>query len=165
MNMAKSLTSLYWDVFMCDLAKELGFNSEAAQKFVKKCSDHHKTMSILKVAHLGFWYELLVPYVRSRLASGTPLSVNDFLYDWLVKVGWTQPNYRYIFNTTWTYLMGINLLHVGVRRNNAEYIRAGHMAFAPLFHRNGVSKYALIDLHDRLVMTATFYWYSGFLAS
>ena len=61
--------------------------------------------------------------------------------------------------------MGINLLHVGVRRNNAEYIRAGHMAFAPLFHRNGVSKYVLIDLHDRLVMTATFYCYSGFLAS
>lgn len=61
--------------------------------------------------------------------------------------------------------MGINLLHVGVRRNNAEYIRAGHMAFAPLFHRNDVSKYALIDLHDRLVMTATFYCYSGFLAS
>ena len=51
MNMAKSFTSLYWDVFMCDLAKELGLNSEAAQKFVKKCSDHHKTMSILKVGH------------------------------------------------------------------------------------------------------------------
>ena len=54
---------------------------------------------------------------------------------------------------------------MGVRRNNAEYIRAGHMAFAPLFHRNGVSKYVLIDLHDRLVMTATFYCYSGFVAS
>ena len=39
------------------------------------------------------------------------------------------------------------------------------MAFAPLFHRNGVSKYVLIDLPDRLVMTATFYCYSGFLAS
>ena len=54
---------------------------------------------------------------------------------------------------------------MGVRGNNAEYIRAGHMAFELLFHRNGVSKYALIDLHDRLVITATFYCYSGFLAS
>ena len=90
-------------------------------------------MSILKVAHLGFWYELLVPYVHSRLASGTALSVNDFLYNWLVEVGWTQPNYRYIFNTTWTYLMGINLLHVGVRRNNAEYIRAGQYGLCSAF--------------------------------
>lgn len=45
--------------------------------------------------------------------------------------------------------MGIQLFHIGVRRNNAEYIRAGHMAFAPLFHRNCASKYALIDLYDR----------------
>lgn len=134
---------------MCELTKELGFTSEAAQKYVKKCSDHHKTMSILKVAHIGFWYELLLPHVRNRLSSGSPMSVNDFLYDWVRQVGWNNPNYKYIFNTTWTYLMGIQLLHIGVRRNNAEYIRAGHMTFAPLFHRNCASKYALIDLHDR----------------
>lgn len=134
---------------MCELTKELGFTSEAAQKYVKKCSDHHKTMSILKVAHIGFWYELLLPYVRNRLSSGSPMSVNDFLYDWVRQVGWNNPNYKNIFNTTWTYLMSIQLLHIGVRRNNAEYIRAGHMTFAPLFHRNCASKYALIDLHDR----------------
>lgn len=149
MNMAKTFTSHNWEVFMCELTKELGFTSEAAQKYVKKCSDHHKTMSILKVAHIGFWYELLLPYVRNRLSSGSPMSVNDFLYDWVRQVGWNNPNYKYIFNTTWTYLMGIQLLHIGVRRNNAEYIRAGHMTFAPLFHGNCASKYALIDLHDR----------------
>lgn len=134
---------------MSDLIKEVGFTSEAAQKYVKKCSDHHKTMSILKVAHIGFWHELLVPYVRDRLASGSPLSVTDFLYEWVVQVGWKHPNHRYIFNTTWRYLMGIQLFHIGVRRNNAEYIREEHMAFAPLFHINCASKYALIDLYDR----------------
>lgn len=148
MNMAKTFVNHNWDVFMSELARELGFLSEAAQKFVKKGSDHHKTMSFLKVAHLGFWHELLVPYVRSRLAGGEEFSVNDFLYNWVVSVGWKNPNYRYIFNVTWTYLMAIQLLHVGVRRNNTEYIRAGHMAFAPLFHKNSASKYALIDLHD-----------------
>lgn len=106
-------------------------------------------MSILKVAHIGFWYELLLPYVRNRLSSGSPMSVNDFMYDWVRRVGWNNPNYKYIFNTNWTYLMGIQLLHIVVRGNNAEYIRAGHMTFAPLFHRNCASKYALIDLHDR----------------
>lgn len=148
MNMAKTFVNHNWDVFMSELARELGFLSEAAQKFLKKGSDHHKTMSFLKVAHLGFWHELLVPYVRSRLAGGEEFSVNDFLYNWVVSVGWKNPNYRYIFNVTWTYLMAIQLLHVGVRRNNTEYIRAGHMAFAPLFHKNSASKYALIDLHD-----------------
>lgn len=77
MNMAKTFTSHNWEVFMCELTKELGFTSEAAQKYVKKCSDHHKTMSILKVAQIGFWYELLLPYVRNRLSSGSPMSVND----------------------------------------------------------------------------------------
>lgn len=52
MNMAKTFVSQNWDVFMSELATELGFVTEAAQKFVKKCSDHYKTMSILKVAHL-----------------------------------------------------------------------------------------------------------------
>ena len=149
MNMARTFTVHNWEVFMSDLTKEVGFTSEAAQKYVKKCSDHHKTMSILKLAHLGFWHELLVPYVRDRLASGSPLSVTDFLYEWVVQVGWKHPNYRYIFNTTWRYLMGIQLFHIGVRRSNAEYIREEHMAFAPLFHINCASKYALIDLYDR----------------
>lgn len=106
-------------------------------------------MCILKVAHIGFWYELLLPYVRDCFSSGSPMSVNDFLYVWVTQVGWNNPNYKYIFNTTWLYLMGIQLLHIGVRRNNAEYIRVGHMTFAPLFHRNCASKYALSDLHDR----------------
>lgn len=139
MNMAKTFTSHNWEVFMSELTKQLGFTSEAAQKYVKKCSDHHKTMCILKVAHIGFWYKLLLPYVRDCLSSGSPMSVNDFLYVWVTQVGWNNPNYKYIFNTTWLYLICIQLLHIGVRRNNAEYIRVGHMTFAPLFHRNCAS--------------------------
>lgn len=65
------------------LASELGFELEAAQKYVKRGSDHHKTMSILKVAHLGLWQELLIPCVRERLRSRLSVSVNEYLYDWL----------------------------------------------------------------------------------
>lgn len=90
-------------------------------------------MSILKVTHIGFWYELLLPYVCNCPSSGSYMSVNDFLYDWVRQVGWNNPNYKYIFNTTWTYLLSIQLLHIGVRRNNAEYIRAEHMTFHHCF--------------------------------
>lgn len=38
MIMAKTFTSHNWKVFMCELTKELGFTSEAAYKYVKKCS-------------------------------------------------------------------------------------------------------------------------------
>ena len=38
---------------------------------------------------------------------------------------------------------------MGIRRNNAAYVRAGQMTFATVFYRNAVSKYALIDLYDR----------------
>lgn len=67
MNMARHFMDMNWDVVLSQLARELGFVSEAAQKYVRKGSDHHKTMSILKVAHVGLWPEMLIPYVRDRL--------------------------------------------------------------------------------------------------
>lgn len=149
MNMARHFIDLNWDVFVSKLASELGFVSDAAQKFVKKGSDHHKTMSILKVAHIGLWKELLFPYIRDRLDSGSAMSVNDYLYDWMPNVGWKNATYRYIFGMTWTYLMALWVFRMGIRRNNAAYVRAGQMTFATVFHRNAVSKYALIDLYDR----------------
>ena len=60
MNMARHFIDLNWDIFLSKLASELGFVSEAAQKFVRRGSDHHKTMSVLKVAHIGLWKEMLI---------------------------------------------------------------------------------------------------------
>lgn len=149
MNMARHFMALNWDVYLSKLGSELGFVSEAAQKFLRKGSDHHKTMSVLKVAQIGLWKELLIPYIRERLSTGSAISVNDYLYTWMPEVGWKNATYGYTFGMTWTYLMAIWVFRMGVRRNNSTYVRAGQMTFSPLFHRNSVSKYALIDLHDR----------------
>jgi len=149
MNMARHFIDLNWDIFLSKLASELGFVSEAGQKFVRRGSDHRKTMSVLKVAHIGLWKEMLIPYVRDRLSSSSPLSVNDYLYEWMPEVGWKDATYSHIFVTSWNYLMALNVFCMGVRRNNASCVRAGQKVFAPLFHRNSASKYALIDLHDR----------------
>ena len=87
---------------------------------------------------------MLIPYIKDRLASGSPeICVNDYLYKWMPEVGWKSATYSY------TYLMALMVLRMGVRRNNSSYIRAGQLTFAPLFHRSSSSKYALIDLHDR----------------
>ena len=150
MNMARHFIDLNWDTFLSKLASELGFVSENAQKYMRKGSDHHKTMSVLRVAHIGWWKEMLIPYIRDRLASGSPeISVNDYLYKWMPELGWKSATYSYIFGMTYTYLMALMVLRMGVRRNNSSYIRAGQLSFAPLFHRSSSSKYALIDLHHR----------------
>ena len=155
MNMARHFMDMNWDVVLSQLARELGFVSEAAQKYVRKGSDHHKTMSILKVAHVGLWQEMLIPYVRERLSSGSSVSVNDYLYTWLPSNGKKDPTYFYMFQMTWTYLMALQVFHMGVRRNNADYVKVGQTMFAPIFHRNSVSKYAMIDLYDRFVYVLT----------
>ena len=105
MNMAKHFVDLNWEVFLSQLASELGFVSEAAQKFVRKGSGHHKTMSVLQVCHIGPWKELLIPYIRDRLAAESPISVNDYFYMWMPDVGWKTATYGYIFGKTSTYLM------------------------------------------------------------
>ena len=51
-NISRHFTDLTWDIFLSKLASELRFVSEAAQKFVRKGSDHHKTMSVLQVCHV-----------------------------------------------------------------------------------------------------------------
>ena len=51
--------------------------------------------------------------------------------------------------------MALQVFHMGVRRNNADYVKADQTMFAPIFHRNSVSKYAMIDLYDRFVYVMT----------
>lgn len=149
MNMARHFIDLKRDIFLSKLASELEFVSENAQKYMRRGSDHHKTMSVLRVAHIGLWKEMLIPYIRDRLASGSEISVTDYLYNWMPEVGWKSATYSYIFGMTWTYLMALMVFRMGVRGNNSSYRRAGHFSFAPLFHRSSSSKYAMIDLHDR----------------
>ena len=138
MNMARHFIDLNWDKFLSKLASELGFVSENSQKYMRL------------ITLIALWKEMLIPYIRDRLASGSPdISVNDYPYKWIPEVGWNSATYKYIFGMTYNYLMALMVLRIVVRRNNSSYIRAWQLSFAPLFHRSSSSKYALIDLHDR----------------
>lgn len=148
MNMVKTFFALNWDVIVCDLAKEMGFTSDAALKYAKSATNHHHAMTIVEILQKGLWSELLVPYVRERKMQGKPLSVNDFLYDWMESV--QDPNYLFIFEQLWRFLGAIKVYHIGIRRNNYEYVSSGLLSFAPMFSIHPYSsKYQLIELRDR----------------
>lgn len=101
MNMVKYFFSLNWEVFLKDLSKEMGFESEGALKYIKGASDHHKAMTLVNVLLRGGWCELLVPYVRQQIVDGDSLSVEDYLHNWLPTV--KNPSYDYMFRQLWRY--------------------------------------------------------------
>ena len=41
LNMVRNFFALNWDVFMSDLAFEMGFTTERAQQYAKSGADHH----------------------------------------------------------------------------------------------------------------------------
>ena len=148
MNMVRVFFDINWDVFISSLAKELGFTSESALNYARGAKNHHHSMTMLNVMEKGNWCELLLPYVRNRMRMNLPLSVNDYLYEWLSGV--KCHNYLYLFEQTWRYIGSIRMYHVGIRRNNSAYVNTGQLGFAPLFSfKPFTSKYQLIELHDR----------------
>jgi len=46
-NMFKAYFSLYWDVFIGQIGRMLGFKTPKAQAYCKSASDHHKTWDII----------------------------------------------------------------------------------------------------------------------
>lgn len=148
MNMVRVFFDINWDVFISSLAKELGFTSESALNYARGAKNHHYSMTMLNVMEKGNWCKLLLPYVRDRMGKKLPLSVNDYLYEWLPGV--KCHNYHYLFEQTWRYIGLIRMYHVGIRRNNSAYVNTGQSGFAPLFSfKPFTSKYQLIELHDR----------------
>ena len=66
-NMFREFFEIYFDVFLEDLAKLLGFQSEKAISYCKKATDHHKTWDIIRIALEGTSAEMVLPYGRMCL--------------------------------------------------------------------------------------------------
>lgn len=137
--MAKNFFSINWQVMLCDIAKVLGFTSESALNYAKGAKNHHHAMTMVNILQRGGWCELLLPYVRQRMSE-------DFLYQWMREKNSTL----YTCSTNWTYIGAIQVYHMGITRNNCNYVNAGQSKFAPTFStRLYTSKYQLIELSDR----------------
>ena len=59
MNLIKSFFEYNWVPFMSRLTTLMGFHSELAQKYVKKCSDHHKSWRMLLIFYVGTSREMV----------------------------------------------------------------------------------------------------------
>ena len=53
MNCARAFVSLNWSIFVEKVFKELGFTSDNALKYAKKCSDYHKLWQVLEIIYLA----------------------------------------------------------------------------------------------------------------
>lgn len=59
---------------MEEVAKVLNFTSDAALKFIKGGTEHHKMWTILESCFIAFTDELMLPYVRKLLMKNTPIN-------------------------------------------------------------------------------------------
>ncbi|XP_062569670.1 uncharacterized protein LOC134231718 [Saccostrea cucullata] len=148
MNMCKTFVELNWDVFFSDLCRIMGFRSENAQRAAKKCSDHHKTWSLLKIAHEGTLQELMVPYVRKAMQEKRMISPRGFLK--FVMVEAKNPNYVYLATMTMTYLQALKNFRAGLRAGDIDAITSGKAVFAPLFHARNHPHYQDIEMTEAI---------------
>ena len=148
MNMVKTFLAVNWEVFLSSLAKELGFTSDSALNYAKGAKTHHHSMTMLNILERGNWFELLIPYVRDRMANDLEISVNDYLYEWMPNIKCSD--FLYLFEQTWHYIGSVKMYHIGIRRNNSAYVNSGQTGFAPMFSiRPFTFKYQVIELQDR----------------
>lgn len=93
MNMASTLIFIDFsrDVFVSKLASELGFVSDAAQKFVKN-RPPQENVCPESCPHWFVEGPLLIPhYIQNRLDNGSAISVNDYSCGWMpsTTLAWT----------------------------------------------------------------------------
>ena len=79
MNAIKSFFELNWTPFMQKLCEKMGFKSELAQNCAKRCTDHHKSWSLLVVFYIGSLRELVHCYLKALNEEKFPSKGNPSL--------------------------------------------------------------------------------------
>ncbi|XP_069134290.1 uncharacterized protein [Argopecten irradians] len=150
-NLTKAFIKLTWDVVGEDLAKMLGFRTPKALNACKQANDHHKAWQMIEILLYGLGDELLLPYVRTCLDSGTEPSADGFF-------SWSQdavnPNYRFLLECIFTYGVALHYFRAGVRRNNSRVMLASRMKLSPLFyglHKINYQRIDFLDLKSRVL--------------
>ena len=143
MNACKAFMKLNWEIFTKEVAKELGFKTENALNFAFKCSDHHKTWSILEIILFAFTDELLYPYVLSCRSKNKNATIDDY-WNWSADI--VNPNYLFIQQMIFTFLHSIMMFRVGVRNNDHKAILTAQRKTMPLFFSRNHPTYRKIML-------------------
>ena len=123
----------------------MGFRSDKALHCVKLCTDNHKALQMLKIFYNVPLDELLIPYVRHKIQSGSTPSVNDF-------VRWCKhcqdPNYLYMHEQFLTYCQALLNCRQVLRLKNHTILQSGKEIFANLFYESPHPKYQYISMFE-----------------
>lgn len=146
-NLLKSFYELNWIPFMSKLCSIWGFETEPAQKTAKACHDHHKSIQMLQLLHIGTLLQLVEPYVLECKDNNLIPTPEDYLYRYAPQRE-TEPNYKYMLEQVCTYAQGIFSYHAGTRRNNSKLIEDEQLITSPLFHGRSHGKYQDIEMYE-----------------
>ena len=148
MNMLKALVELLWEVFWKEMVKIFNFTSEAALKSAKKVGDHHKGMTLARIARQALTRELLVPYVRMCLSSSdnTNMSPAHFLKFVMSQV--KNKTYLFIADITFELMDSMFLYHCGIRCGDQELMDAGRNKFAKVWYGRRHPMYRELEMSD-----------------
>ena len=133
--------------FARDIFSTLGYKTENALKYAKRCGDHHKTWQVIETIYVALVDELLVPFVRSAKEHGTALTCENF-WKWVEQI--KNQNYIYMYQMVFTFLHALILFRVGVRRGCFLAMNAGKDKLVKLFYAGNHPKYQRIMAVDKL---------------
>ncbi len=151
MNMLKALVELLWEVFWKEMVKIFNFTSEAALKSAKKVGDHHKGMTLARIARKAITLELLVPYVRMCLSSSdntSNMSPAHFLKFVMSQV--KNKTYLFMADITFELMDAMFLYHCGIRCGDQEFMDAGRNKFAKVWYGRRHPMYRELEMTDTL---------------
>ena len=148
MNMVKGVVELGWDVFWKNMVQCFNFKSEAALKYAKKVSDHHKGWTLCRIARKAITQELILPFVREQLPNKDPdFSAKNFL-KFVMKA--QDPNYVFMCDFVFEILDAVFLYRAGVRCAIPDFIEAGRAKFAKVWSGRNHPLYRELEMSDSL---------------
>ena len=152
MNMLKTFVKFSWPIFWETLVEVFNFRSEIAKKSAYKVSDHHKGMTLARIAREAFAKELVLPYVRQEIKQeNCNLSVAGFLKFTMTTV--KSPNYALICDLVFVILDSIFLYRAGLRSGDVGMIDAGRAFFSPMWCARSHPMYRQLVAYDNIMAT------------
>ena len=150
MNMLKTFVKFSWPVFWETMVEIFNFRSEIAKKSALKVCDHHKGMTLARIARESFAKELVLPYVRHEIQEEHGnLSVAGFLKFTMQTV--QSANYAFISDLVFIILDSIFLYRAGLRSGDVDMMDAGRAFFSRMWCARSHPLYRQLVAYDNIM--------------
>ena len=126
------------------------YQSETAQKYAKKVSDHHKGWTLCRIAKTAITRELLVPFVRQEITKEHPDLTPKAFLKFIMQA--QNPNYLFLAEYTFEFLDAIFMYRAGVSGGIERFVHAGRAKFAKLWCGRNHPVYRELEASDSLLL-------------